>query len=350
MSALKPHSRDLIRDAAYEWYLIISSGQATADDIRNHQKWLAENPLHEDAYDRVVTVWAALGTIEKSDLWPGAVKLKGDRPVIGLLSPLTKWRSIVLGAAAVASAFLIGIIALNSFDGAASRDFAPETLNQQIFETGVGETRAITLDDGTVLTLGARTKVSLAFSDRARLILMETGAAIFDVTKDPSRAFRVKTGAISATALGTEFEVRNNGDLVRVLVNEGQVEVSEPFWVDGNKTSLENKNLLSAGLHISALPGERMSAPSATNAALFGAWREGRLEYVGATLSELIADANRYSTTPIKIEADLADIETTRITAFFDSDDIDAMLSTLPDLFEVTIERNDDEISIRPAP
>lgn len=349
MNREKQALNDQIREAAYEWYLILSGGCATEEDLRSHANWLAQDPRHGDAYDRAVTVWAALGEVDKADLDPRAIAVKPQRALRPSMFGLRHWRKGLVGAAAALSILVIGFATIQKSPATSSPQI-DHVLFAQSFMTGVAETDSVTLEDDSTITLGARTRVSVTLSERERLIELESGAAIFNVAKDPGRPFRVKTGAVSATALGTVFEVRNNGGLVRVLVDEGRVRVAEPFWLDGAATSLIHRNELGAGDHVSAVFGERMSKPSATNTGAFGAWQEGRLEYIGATLSELVADANRYSTQPISIADNIGNLSETRITAFFESGDIDAMLLTLQDLYPIVIDRSGPEIIIRAAP
>jgi transmembrane sensor len=49
------------------------------------------------------------------------------------------------------------------------------------YSTAVGETRQITLADGTRVTLNTNTRLYVSFSQRAREVMLERGEATFDV-------------------------------------------------------------------------------------------------------------------------------------------------------------------------
>ena len=338
--------RTRIRDAAYEWLLLLNSGQATQEDFRAHKKWLADDPRHEDAYDRAASVWAALGEIKRNDLTASAVSFHDPHVLHRMFGGFEDRTRLFAGAFAVFCACLIGLVIFQTLPSQPGVENV-EALVSQEFRTGVSEMHSVTLDDGSVVTLGASTRLKVLISNTVRQVELQSGAAIFEVATDPERPFRVEAGPISATALGTVFEVRSNGGLYRVLVDEGHVRVAEPFWINGEAMSVIHSNDLMAGDHISAEFGQRMSSPERFNEHAFGAWRQGRLEYIGATLSELVADANRYSTKPIRFDDNVSDLSATRITAFFDSSDIDALLQTLPDLYPVIIDRSGDDIFVR---
>ena len=77
-----------------------------------------------------------------------------------------------------------------------------------------------------------------------------------------------------------------------------------------------------------------------------GAWRSGRLAYEDASLTEIIADVNRYSDRPIRIaQAELGDI---RFTMGFQADQIETWLNALEASQPVRVEdRGFGEIVIR---
>ena len=82
-----------------------------------------------------------------------------------------------------------------------------------------------------------------------------------------------------------------------------------------------------------------------------GAWRTGRLVYVSATLGELVADANRFSTRHITLDPTIQHVDGITVTASFDSSDIDGLLAALPGIFPVTIDGSDShQIVIRSRP
>lgn len=57
------------------------------------------------------------------------------------------------------------------------------------------------------------------------VIELSRGRAMFEVSKNPRRLFRVEAGGLAVEALGTKFSVERLGDSTRVTVQEGRVRV-----------------------------------------------------------------------------------------------------------------------------
>ncbi|GHB54291.1 FecR family protein [Persicitalea jodogahamensis] len=90
------------------------------------------------------------------------------------------------------------------------------------------EAMAITLSDGSTVTLSPRSRVEYpaAFeSDRREVTLI--GEALFNVTRNPNQPFFVNAGELTTKVLGTSFRVEAGEDnrLVQVSVLTGKVSV-----------------------------------------------------------------------------------------------------------------------------
>ena len=79
---------------------------------------------------------------------------------------------------------------------------------QVIKENPNGVKSQIQLPDGTHVWLNAASRISYQenYSENARLITLE-GEAFFEVVKDTKRPFRVTSGNVVTTALGTSFNI-----------------------------------------------------------------------------------------------------------------------------------------------
>ncbi|MBM0106453.1 FecR domain-containing protein [Steroidobacter sp. S1-65] len=83
-----------------------------------------------------------------------------------------------------------------------------------------------TFEDGTDVEYAAHTTVEVDFSAGRRVVRLRAGSATFNVAKDPRRPFIVLADGLSATAVGTKFDVTVT-PTVRVRVYEGVVAVAE---------------------------------------------------------------------------------------------------------------------------
>lgn len=211
------------------------------------------------------------------------------------------------------------------------------------YRTDTAEIRDIRLEDGSTVTLGARTTMDVAFTDSARLVTLSGGEAFFAVAKDPKRPFLISAGKSVVRVLGTKFNVKYDGAQLRVAVLEGVVQVSLPKPKE--PVTLPARRLI-AGQQLVAPAVEAAAArPAAVTVepvkgAEPGAWRSGRHVYQDATLAEIISDANRYFDGRIHIQS--PELAGMRLTTSFRAGQVEQMLGTLPDALPLSVERNAD--------
>ncbi|MEM6683414.1 MAG: FecR domain-containing protein [Pseudomonadota bacterium] len=346
MNVEPTHSAEQIRQAAHDWRTLLASNQATAAERAQFERWRRADPLHEDAYDRAVTVFSALG-----ELGTDALAKRHFKPLLRERL-LAAWRGafvrrkerLAIGGALVAACVAIGVVTLPQSNTVPTQ----QTAVSVSYETGRNETRSFLLSDGSRVTLGAGSALETGFSSDARRVTLLSGAALFDVVSDAGRPFSVSAGDLTATALGTSFDVRRSAGIARVAVSEGTVGVSYPLVVDGEAFSMDKRLKLTPGLQVAASMVTGLTAVTPIDISEVGAWREKRLVYSRATIAELVADANRYDPRDIRIAEGSEDIAGLRLTGSFSGDNIDRMLSILQDVHPIVVEKNrDGSIALR---
>ena len=173
--------------------------------------------------------------------------------------------------------------------------------------TDASEWQTRTLADGSIVRLGPRTRVRVAFGDQRRLIHLSRGEAIFEVSKDPLRPFLVDADVAVVRAIGTEFGVSRAIDKIVVTVAEGVVEVSQigrpPIPKRGHATS--GKARLAS---VTVTAGEQVAVKGASpltvrlvDAKSELAWGNGLLIFQGVTAAEAVSEFNRRNHTQIQI-------------------------------------------------
>lgn len=93
------------------------------------------------------------------------------------------------------------------------------------FRTDTGKWQQHTLEDGSQLSLGSRSAVSLDYNDEMRQLKLVTGEILVDVAKDASRPFVVQTTHGQIQALGTRFMVRHSDQQTRLIMLESSVQI-----------------------------------------------------------------------------------------------------------------------------
>lgn len=95
-----------------------------------------------------------------------------------------------------------------------------------IYETATYDARGKTiLDDGTIVWLETNSRLSYSKDNGLRNVTL-TGAALFEVAKDPTHPFIISCGDAQVTVVGTSFYLENRDANVNVKVLTGSVRFS----------------------------------------------------------------------------------------------------------------------------
>lgn len=155
-----------------------------------------------------------------------------------------------------------------------------------------GKTKAVTLPDGTLVTLNGGSSVtfpaSFAGCGRREVLLM--GEAYFKVAKDREHPFVVRGGSMDITALGTEFNVKAYPEAAttHTTLLEGSVSVDAGDSVEG--VILHPLEQLSFN-RLTGKVERTLAMPADVTA-----WQRGEIVFNNLTLSEILAElSNRFS-------------------------------------------------------
>lgn len=323
----------VVKAAARDWLLRFQLSKSTPADRAEFEAWRAEDARHDAAYRRFEGIWrdsAALTELES--LVPAPVSPRRSR-----------WRSAwVAGGAALAASLATAVVVLLRSD--LGTRLLP--LSSGHYSTGVGQLRTLHLADGSTVTLGARSALDVNLGDRERQVSLTAGEVFFAVARDPLRPFVVAVGDRQVRVLGTAFEVRREGADMHVAVAEGAVEVVQPPTaapaVGAQEAPLERR-VLRAGEQVTA---SRAGAISVSKTTVEPAtWRRGRLVYVDVPLKEVVADANRYSRTPITVADER--IANLSVSVTYRTNRVDEMLGALGRSLHLSVERQGEEIVLK---
>lgn len=160
------------------------------------------------------------------------------------------------------------------------------------------EPEMLVLPDGSTVRLRDQADIEVRFGKGERRVVLRSGAAHFDVMKDPARPFVVQARDAEVRAIGTAFTVDNAAASVNVEVTHGTVRVDRA--ADGEDGAV----LIGAGRAVAMpqgdgqalieeIPVDRQSSADA--------WRVPRIEFSGSALRDIVDTFNRYSTTQIVI-------------------------------------------------
>ena len=268
-------------EAAANWFALKRSGQMTAQQLLEFQRWQEASPGNQAAWDEAEQSWSMAGLLRQD---PELMLLRAEAR-----RTYPPFRRTLTGAAAAAA--VLAVFAGVGFSRwPAHRGPILSAGQQQTFRTGVGQKTTVTLADGSVVTLDTDTVLRTDDVGRDRRMYLDRGRAFFKVAHDPLRPFIVAAAGRTVTALGTQFDVRvEKGDFQVTLV-EGKVRVEQPrlFLPPAHAADLK------AGYRIEAR-NDRDWVIQPANVVGDTGWVQGRLTFVDQPLAEVAAEMNRYS-------------------------------------------------------
>jgi len=312
---MKQHGTDTVREQAAEWFARVQDAPRDAGLQAQLNAWQEADPQHREEYEQLASLWRAADFIPRQRL----DALCQPEPVQQL--PRRRFVRQALAAG-------IAVVAL----GLGWGGWQHQRLNhQEQLHTAFGERRQVELPDGSQLALNGGTRLQVDFSAGRRHIQLDAGEAMFIVAHDSGRPFVVDTAQGSVTVTGTRFDVRLDPAATRVAVEQGSVRVQ------GKDASLAQ---LTAGLGASIDAQGNVAPPYAVNATALTAWRQGKLVFDNATLAEVVAEASRYRTQPLRVAP--GKVAQMRLSSTFSTDDTDALLRALPSILPVAIKTHED--------
>jgi transmembrane sensor len=299
--------RDPMHLAAADWLVRLQNPEVSLEETLAWQTWMNADPRHAQAFERVESVSelmrevcpprAASSNELSRDAYDASVSLK-------------EWRApprFNRAFAVAASLMLLSVgLLLALYPSSPLRSALSSSL---VITTLVGENRTVSLADGSTVTLGGNTQLSVSFDREVRYIALSQGEALFTVAKDARRPFKVHTSDATVVALGTQFNVRRGSDRSIVSVTEGRV-VVEPTTrilpialVQVWKPTLKPVQL-DAGEQTMAGSAGIEHAMKIDDLAAATSWQNGQLEFRMERLRYVLEDVNRYAPKAIVLEDD----------------------------------------------
>jgi transmembrane sensor len=292
-----------IQDEATEWFIRFCEDEVDGSACAEFDAWLRLSPQHVRAYLDISAFWVAAGSVTRTpkvdvDLLVERARAAGNVVVLDQTkakAPVKGERSVHRFRLAVAAAVLLTCLALGAWKWW-------QVVRYPSYATQFGEQRTVTLEDGSVVELNARTRIKVRFTDAGRDIDLIEGQALFRVARNPDRPFIVVSGNTRVRAVGTEFDVYQKTRGTVVTVVEGRVSVSAPPERPATDASAQAGPVtLSAGEQVT-VTSHRVAAPSRANVAQAMAWTEGKLVFDSTPVSEVVQEFNRYNARPLSID------------------------------------------------
>lgn len=256
-------------EAAY-WLLALEEEPDSAELRARFEAWLAASPDNRSAWSDTEEVHGLIGS-------PAYAAHRASREVRPLPRRRSGSRRAVLALAGLAAAACIALFALPSLVLRLEADHLTTT----------AESRSLTLDDGSSVALAPDSAIEIVSGSGrtvGRTVRLLKGEALFQVTRDPDRPFRVLANGVETTVLGTAFDVRLQEGGAVVAVREGSVRVDRPAERISER--------LGAGDWVS-VAASGVVARGAVPPTEVAAWQSGRIIARDRSIADIVDEVRR---------------------------------------------------------
>lgn len=350
--------------AAADWIARLKDDRSVPADEEGLDRWLSENPEHQETFDRINAIWDRCGDLQTHPLVVAEEIGSSDQKQT---TESKKWfcgffsASPLVKPLAAATAILLVISAI-WFSQKGS--FAPGT-HATTYRSERGEQKSAILADGSTVLLDTTTTISADFSSGIRRVELIAGRVLFSVAHNPDKPFTVFARNTEVRVLGTEFDVAMQNGKITVAVLRGRVHVHQRSdWPNVNpasvrlspdaKTSMQTvkesvprswedtvdsqrfpvesrekvvSQIVTSGQEVVFDEKQRTFEVRPADVKRISAWRSGKLDFDRAPLADVITEINRYADQKIRIEDE--DLNNIQISMVFKITDCNHFLSAL---------------------
>lgn len=336
MSKVHPIDSEEARyDEASLWIERLDEG-LTRQEALELQSWLADNPANQALLEKMAKMWDKMNCL---------TRLSALLPVPATTVVTHRHHTPYY---ALAASIVLGLSVLMFWSWTVDRGVAPQTAQrpaEMYFETAIGEQQVNVLEDGSTITLNTDSRIGVRYTSGTRLLHLEYGEVNVEVATDPTRPLSVFAGDHVIQAVGTAFNVEIRPDRkVELVVTEGSVRVGEQSAMAG----VENNNIeavLPRSAVVVRAGHELVMGDEANHATPIAdaevqvklSWRKGNLIFTGQSLVDAVREVKRYTGVEfVFLEENLKEVP---VSGFFKAGDVEGMLATLKENFEIEFQR-----------
>ena len=313
------------------------TGSISASEKMQLENWLTESDANRKEYENLKIIWKSSrvnmqNSFSKNDLelldmdteWDnlqsrlnlgnnknavkGSVSNKRFQFIDGMFGNNLK---PILGTAVAILILITSLLLWNRGD---------YTTKTKTVSTTNREHLRVDLPDGSIAELNSASSISFweTFTDSIREVRLK-GEAFFSVSKS-TKPFIVRTENARTKVLGTKFNVWARGEITRVIVKEGRVNLIPN---DGRANGVT----LSQNQISSVTKNQQPTSPEHINADMLLGWLSGKLVFVQTPLGEIIGEIERYYDVRISLTND--EMKDYTVTGSFNNTDADSVIAMI---------------------
>jgi ferric-dicitrate binding protein FerR (iron transport regulator) len=348
----------------YHFLVRVLNDEITPEEKEYFESWLSESEKNREVFGEITFLWDKIGSVQSITLpdplvqWEkiaSKVALSNTKTDTKILEKESKiiqiekfnesfrkriFSSNIIKAAAVVAVIAVSSLFLFYMDQKIKHDTVQPSEQIKTYEAIArkGEKIELSLSDGSKILVNSDSKLIYPsqFDPKFREVELN-GEAYFSVASDSLKPFKVKCGNTITVVKGTEFNIRNRKNIVRVVVAEGSVDTYTPnsniayklkkgdmvFY--NNQTGYAEKRKVDLEKHL--------------------AWKNGKLIFDRTKLYDVMEEIERCFNVDVKF-ADAALMQKS-LTGVFETNSIDRILSVISLALDIQILHNGRNILIK---
>jgi transmembrane sensor len=348
---------DPVMEAA-SWFAAHRGGELTPAERMAFLAWLKSSPAHIEEYFGVVAAEQVLAA-EARSARDDASELDASNPRLAQDNIIPFGREDVVPAPefkprqnkgfpqwllAIACTVLLTLtVSVYAFRDTLGFGFGDH------YQTVHGQQGFWRLSDGSMLYLNTESAATARFRGNERLVTVHYGQARFGVAHDTARRFRVMAGNTTIIAVGTEFEVYRTGETVQITTFSGRVAVLKDEIPSSTPATLDIRGAVSIGAGEQVVVDRTsISKPRTVDVENAAAWLQRRIVFERASLRQVTAEFNRYSTVPLEVmDEELGALE---ISGAFSAYDPNSFVDFMRHMDGVSVDARPNVILLRKQP
>ncbi|MCB0570473.1 MAG: FecR domain-containing protein [Phaeodactylibacter sp.] len=310
------------------------SGAAGPEEEHALQEWLARSENHRLEYEQVRHLWAESAMVDY------AVDARTESEWETLAGRLhtgkTRARRLPLWRYAAAAVAVLGLVGFAALYFGGGLNSGPAIAQQ--YEALPGQTRQVSLADGTAVNLNAGSTLSVVkgFGKGERRLLLE-GEAYFKVSHNPQQPFYVTANGATVRVTGTAFNLKAypKSEAVNLAVSEGSVAFSSQRTGDSQAVQAGQAAVV-------ALASGQLSAVPYDSLAL--GWQNGLLVFDNTPFPEVLRALERQFAIEIQ---DNTRLQSERYSSIFDNRPLDDILGVMGATLGFVPEKRDGKVVLQ---
>lgn len=353
-----------------QFLIKIIKSEANQEEKQLFENWLNESDENKEEFGTLVLLWKKVADsklppipdqalqwekiqnqlAKLNSLEPEAVKYPPLKVVVPEAEPILikkigekKDYSWILKVAAVFVIFVSIPLLIYISRNSKSAHLVKQTITAQTetlysLVAGKGERKTILLSDGSLIYLNVDSKLIYPerFTDSSRIVEL-IGEAYFSISHDAFKPFKVLCSNTITVVKGTEFNIKNRNDLVRIIITKGIVET---FEKDSNKGIMLKK-----GEMVTFDDKIGFSKPAKANINHFLAWRKGKFSFSHTSLEDVMEEISRFYNVQVVFRTPAE--RTKNITGVFDTDSLEHIFSIISLTLDVKIDLDGSKVIVQ---